>query len=443
MEISVQMLTLLMFGSFALLLALGLPLAWTTLGIALLFSLILEGTSFFDIFVYRLWDTLTAFSFIAIPLFIFMANMLRYSGVADDLFDTLYKWMGPLRGGLAMATVAVGAILAAMIGTAGADVTIMGLVALPAMMKRKYNKHMALGSIMAGGILGVMIPPSVMFILYGLVAGESIGKLFMGGVGAGILMATLYIIYIGTRSAIQPNFAPALTKEERQIPLLTKILMAKTLILPLVLILLVLGSIYMGIATPGEAAGIGAAGGVIIALSRRRLNWSNFREALKSALKTTGLIMWIVFGANAFIGVYTFAGGIKFVSEFITGLPLGPWGMLILIQVILIFLGMIIDIVGITMLTVPIFVPIITSLGFDPLWFGILFNMNIQIAYLSPPFGYGMFYMKAVAPKDVTTLDLYSSVWPFIILQVIALVIVMMFPPIATWLPNKMIRPGR
>jgi len=240
MEFSVEILTILMFASFFVLLALGLPLAWTTLGIALLFSVIIEGTRFFDPFAYRIWDTLTAFSFIAIPLFIFMANMLRYSGVADDLFDTLYKWMGPLKGGLAMATVAVGAILAAMIGTAGADVTIMGLVALPAMMQRKYNKHVALGAIMAGGILGVMIPPSVMFILYGLVAGESIGKLFMGGVGAGVLMATLYMIYIGTRAAIQPGFAPALSKEERQIPLLTKILMAKSLILPLILILLVL-----------------------------------------------------------------------------------------------------------------------------------------------------------------------------------------------------------
>ena len=437
---SIELFTVLMFGSFFLLLALGLPLAWATLSLALVFGFILQGSSIFQYFAFRTWDMMNSFSMIAIPLFVFMANMLQYSGIANDLFDAIYRWLGPIRGGLAIATVLVCTVLAAMVGTTGAGVTIMGLIALPAMFQRKYNRSIALGCICAGGALGTMIPPSIMFIVYGVNSGVSIGKLFMGGVGPGLVLAALYIVYIGIRSYLNPTLAPALSKEERAMPLLRKLGLLRTLILPVLLILAVLGAIYFGVATPGEAAGLGAAGAMICAAVRGKLNWQNLKLSVYGTLKTVGLIMWIVFGAYAFIGVYTLAGGAKFIGGLLSGLPLGNWGILIVIQFILILMGMVLDVIGIIILCVPIFIPIIATMGFDPLWFGIIFNINLQIAYLSPPFGYAMFYLKAVAPEDVTTVDLYRAVWPFMILQVIGLAIVMAFPPIATWLPNRMIR---
>ncbi len=436
---STELFVALMFGSFFILLALGLPLAWTTLSLAVVFGFIWQGSSIFMYFALRPWDLIVSFSLIAIPMFIFMANIMRYSGIAEDLFDALYHWLGPLKGGLAMATVIVGAILAAMIGTAGADVTIMGVIALPAMLQRKYNRHVAMGAVMAGGILGVLIPPSIMFIIYGLSTGISIGKLFMGGVFPGLLLATLYVLYIGIRSYLKPTFGPALSKEERTMSLWQKIALTRTLILPLFIILAVLGSIYFGVATIGEAAGVGATGAMVAAAVRGRLTWQNLKLAVYGTLKTVGIIMWIVFGSYAFIGVFTLAGGANIIGDLLAGLPFGNWGILIVMMLILIILGMVLDVIGIIILTVPIFIPIINTLGFDPLWFGILFNINLQIGYLSPPFGYGMFYLKAVAP-DIETLDLYRSVWPFIILQAIGLAIVMVFPPIATWLPGLMIK---
>ncbi len=437
---SIELLTLLMFGSFFLLLALGVPLAWTTLSLAVIFGFVLQGSSTFIFIVYRTWDLMGSFSLIAIPLFVFMANMLRHSGIANDLFEAVYVWMGPVRGGLAIAAVLVCTVLAAMVGTVGAGITIMGLVALPAMLQRKYDKRLAAGSVMAGGALGIMIPPSVMFIIYGVSAGESIGKLFFGGIGPGFLLAALYVIYIGIRSYLNPELGPALSKEERAVPLRHKVALVRTLILPVLLIVGVLGSIYLGLATVGEAAGVGAAGAMISAAVRGRLTWQNLKQAVYGTLRTVGLIMWVGFGAYAFVGVYILAGGTDFIGELLSGFPLGRWGILIVIQLILILLGMVLDVIGIVFLTVPIFIPVIKALGFDPLWFGILFNVNLQIAFLSPPFGYGMFYLKGVAPPDITMTDLYRAVWPFIILQVIGLVLTMVFPQIALWLPKTMLK---
>lgn len=441
MEISIELLTVSMVGSFFFLLALGIPLAWTTLFLALLFGFITHGSTIFSFLIYRTWYIMGQFTMLCIPMFVFMANMLRYSGIAGDLFDAVHRWMGPVRGGLAMATVMVSCVMAAMVGTVAGGIAIMGLVALPAMFERKYNKGIALGSVMAGGGLSILIPPSMLFIIYGVFAGQSIGKLFMGGVGPGLVLAALYISYIGLRAYVDPRLAPSLTKQERAtMSLLKKVKLLRTLILPILLILSVLGSIYLGLATPVEAAGIGAAGAVIVAAVRRQLTWKNLKLTAYATLNTVGIVMWVAFGAYAFIGVYTLAGGAEFVSDLLTALPLGRWGILIIMQLILILLGMVLDVIGIVILTVPIFVPIITALGFDPLWFGIVFNVNLQIAFLSPPFGYGMFYLKAVAPAEVSMTDLYHAVWPFIILQVIGLALIIAFPQIALWLPSQMIK---
>ncbi len=435
-----ELLTFLMFGSFFVLLALGVPLAWTTGSIGVLFAFFMWGPDSLSIVVLRIWDVMGSFSMIAIPLFVFMGNLLEKSGIAHDLFKAIQVWVGGLRGGVAAATIVLCMILAAMIGTVGADVTITGLIALPFMFQRGYDRHMALGSIVAGGALGVLIPPSIMFIVYGVTVGESIGKLFMGGIGPGFLFSALYIGYILIKCYLDPTAGPAAPLEERMVPLKQKLGMFKALILPILLILGVMGSIFGGIATPGEAAGIGAIGAIVCAAARGRLTWKNLSQSLFGTMITVGLILWIVFGAMAFIATYTLGGGAEFVKSTLIALPLNPWLVLIIIQVMLLFLGMVLDVIGITVLLAPIFVPVIKELGFDPLWFGVIFNLNLQIAYLSPPFGYSIFYLKAVAPPDVTMGDLYRSVMPYMVLQVIGMVLCMLFPQIILWLPNLMVK---
>jgi tripartite ATP-independent transporter DctM subunit len=437
---NVELLTLLMFGSFFLLLAIGIPLAWSLLSLGLLFGLVMQGPAIFSLLIYRTWDLIDNFALIAIPMFIFMANMLRYSGIADELYHTIHIWLSSLRGGMAIATVVVCTFLAAMVGTVGAGVTIMGLIALPAMLKRNYNKSLVLGSIIGGGSLGIMIPPSITFIFYGVFAGLSIGKLFMGGVFTGLVLSGLFIAYIAVRSYLQPDFAPSLPKEERAIPFTQKLARTGSLILPFLLILGVLGSIYLGVATPSEAAGVGAAGAMIAAAVRRQLTWQNLKLSLFSTLRIVGIIMWIAFGAYFFVGVYIRNGGADFATNMLLTLELGKWGTLIVILFILLILGMVLDPTGITVLTVPIFVPVIKALGLDPIWFAVLFNIAIQIAFLSPPFGLGMFYLKAVAPPEISMGDIYRAVVPFILLQIIGLALTMIFPPIAIWLPNQMIK---
>ena len=436
----ITLLSILMFGSFFALLALGVPLAWVLSSLGIIFGFILHGPDVFSIILFRVWGIMESYGLMAIPLFIFMANLLRYSGITDELFEAVHRWMGPLRGGLAMATVVVCAILGAMLGTAGAGVIITGLIALPVMMQHKYDKHMALGSIMAGGGLGVLIPPSIMFILYGSFAGESIGKLFIGGIGPGVVLAVLFILYIGIKCYFKPEAGPALPKEERDYTFWQMLAMCKSLVLPGVLMLAVVGSIFAGVATPGEASGVGAIGALIICLARRSLSWRNLKDALFSTMSTIGIVMWVCFGASIFVGVYTLAGGGEFVKEMLMAMPMGRWGIFIAIQLILLLLGMVIDVIGLVVLCVPIFVPIIKELGFDPLWFGVIFNVSLQLAYLSPPFGYGMFYLKGVAPPDVTMNDLYRSVWPFMGMQLIGLILCIVFPEICVWLPNLLIK---
>jgi tripartite ATP-independent transporter DctM subunit len=418
----------------------GVPLAWSMLGLGLVFGYLEFGPAIVPLTLQRFGDITGSFSLMAIPLFVFMANMLSVSGIADELFEVMYRWMGSVRGGLAIAAVITCTILGAMVGTGGAGIVIMGLIALPAMLARQYNKHLAMGSIVAGGALGLMIPPSVMFILYGMFAGESIGALFMGGIGPGLLLAGLYIAYIGIRSYFQPSIAPArvAAEGEPKDTLWQKLLMLKSLLLPMALVLAVLGSIYLGIATVGEAAGIGAAGSIVATAVRGKLNVRNLLNALYGTMKTVGVVLWITLAAFAFVGVITRAGGGRVIASFLTDLPFGRWGVLITIMLILLILGMVIDVIGLVVLTVPIFVPIIAGLGFDPVWFGVLFNLNLQLAFLSPPFGYGMFYLKSVTPPDVTTADLYRSVLPFLVLQLVGLALVMAFPEIVSWIPERM-----
>jgi tripartite ATP-independent transporter DctM subunit len=437
---SIEWITALMILSFIALLGAGLPLAFATGAIAVTFALMLFGPSSLNLIVSRIFTLMGNYVLVSVPLFILMACVLERAGVAEDLFRAVHVWSGRVRGGLAVAVIVSCAIMAAMVGVIGAEVVTMGVVALPAMLGRRYDKDLALGCICAGGGLATLIPPSVVFIMYGLTAGVSVGQLYMAGVVPGLLLAGFYIAYIMIRCYIQPDLAPAASEAERNIPLREKVALLRGLILPGLVAFGVLGSLYAGLATPTEAAGVGCLGAFIAAAVHRRLTWENLTRAVVDTTKVTCMLYWLFFGASTLIGVYTLAGGTNFMKQTITALPIGPWGILTLMMIIWIILGCLIDWIGILLLTAPIFVPIIETLGFNSVWFGVLFCMNMQISYLSPPFGPAVFYLKGVTPPDITIGDIFHSIWPFMALQVVALAIVMTFPQLALWLPGMMIK---
>ena len=431
----IGLITLLMFGGLFLLLALKVPLAFATGTIAMAVGYAVMGRRIFPLFPSSVYSIVTNYVYVALPMFIFMGAVLERSGISDDLYDAIYHWMGSIKGSLAIATIAAAMILSAMIGNMGAVVCSMGVIALPAMKRRGYDLKMTMGSIMAGGSLGILIPPSVLLIIYGLWANISIRSLFLGAVGPGVLLGVLYMAFIFVRSLINPKLAPALPKEERG-SLRENLARSKALILPVALIIFVMGSIVFGIASPTEASGMGAFGALVCAAIHRRLDWKLIKYACLSTLKLSAMVMWIAFGAIMFVYTYNYLGGVQFITNLILSMPVHPWVILIGMMVIVIILGMIIEWIGIIMLTVPIFVPIILRLGFDPLWFAMLMAVNLQMDVLTPPFGYALFYMKGVAPKGTTTLEIYRAAYPFCAIQLLCLILLMLFPQIALWLPN-------
>jgi len=438
--LSIEVITYLMFGALVLFLALGLPIAFVTGGLAVIFTLLLLSPGALYNIPLHVFSLMGRYELVAVPMFVFMAQMLERSGISDELFKTVHVWLGSVRGSLAIAAILVSTIMAAMVGVVAAAVVTMAVIALPVMLKNRYDKGIALGSIAAGGSLGILIPPSILFVFYGTVAGESIGKLFIGGIGPGLLLSFLYCAYVAIRSYLQPSLCPALPKEERTFTLGQKIVALRGIILPVILVVTVLGSIYFGIAAITEAAGVGGLGAIVCAAIGRKLTWKNFKEASYATIRATAMASWILFGASAFVAVYQAVGGTHFVTEVVLALPLSRWGILLLFQAILIILGCFIDAFGIILLTVPIFLPIISELGFDTLWFGILFNINMQIALLTPPFGAALFYLQGMAPPSITTGDIYRSVRVFILLQVLGLGLCIIFPQIALWLPSTMIK---
>ena len=432
---SIELITILIFGSVVVGLALGLPLAFALGGVAVVFTFFLWGPEALYMVASRTFGVMSAFILVAIPLFIFMANVLERSGSAEDLYSMMYHWMGPLRGGLAMGTVVICTLFAAMAGISGAATVTMGLIALPSMLKRHYNKNIAVGCIAAGGALGILIPPSVIMIIYALMAGVSVGKMFLGGIFPGLILATLFIVYIGIRCAFQRDLGPVVPPEER-VGWREKLISIRAVIIPVLLVIGGLGSIFTGIASPSEAAAIGATGSLLSAAIYRRLNWKMLKEAWYRTLKLNVMIMWIVVGASLFTAAYTAIGAPELIKTILMEMPGGRWGILIGIQATFFILGMFLDPTGIVLITTPIFVPIIKTLGFDPIWFGILFVINMEMAYLTPPFGFNLFYMKGVVPKGITMVDIYRSIVPFVVLQLVGLIICMIFPQIALVLPN-------
>jgi tripartite ATP-independent transporter DctM subunit len=432
---SIEAITLVMFGSLFFLLALGLPVAFACGSVGVIFTAILQGPAAVNLVSTRIFGLMTNYLLAAIPLFIFMACILEKSGIIEDLYELVYQWFGALKGGVATATVMACTLLAAMVGVIGASEVTMGVIALPQMLKRGYDKYIACGSILAGGTLGILIPPSVMLIVYGLVDNSSIGRLYAGAVMPGLMLAGLFILYINVRCYINPSLGPPVPKEDRmsfgmRMKLLLRIVPAG------ILIFLVLGTIFTGIAAPTEAAGVGAAGAILVSALQGKLKWSGVVRAAEDTLKSSAMVMWTIFGANIFVGLYVMVGGGGFVTQMLLGTGLGPWGIILVMQAILLFLGCFIDWVGIIMLCVPIFGPIVRHLGFDPVWFGVLFATNLQISFLSPPFGYALFYLKGVAPPEIKTTDIWKSIIPFVGLQATGVALVMIFPQIILWLPS-------
>lgn len=436
---SVDVLTLLIFLALVSALVVGVPIAFATGAVAVVFGVWLFDINTLNLIVSRVFTLMGNQILVSVPLFILMAMVLEKAGIAEDIFKAAYVWSGRIRGGLAVAVIISCALMAAMVGVIGAEIVTMGVVALPAMLKRGYGKSIALGSICAGGGLATLIPPSVVFIMYALTTGTSIGQLYMAGILPGLMLASFYIIYVITISYLKPEIAPAAPPEEIDIPLMEKLGYLKKLVLPGAVAFGVLGSLYMGIATPTEAAGLGVVGAVIAAAVNRRLSWPNMSSAIVETTKVTCMLYWLFFGASALIGIYTIAGGTQYLKDLISSLPIGKWGILAVVNLIWIILGAIIDWIGILLLTAPIFVPVLVSLGFDPIWIGVMFCMNMQISYISPPFGPAAFYLKGAAPPGITMGDIFRSVWPFIGIQILALLILVAFPEIALWLPRTML----
>jgi tripartite ATP-independent transporter DctM subunit len=427
-----------MFAGLFFLLLVGYPVAFSIGACALVFGLIGFGASFFELLPIRIWSVVQNFTLIAVPLYIFMGVALERSGLAEALIDTMALLFGRLRGGLAISVVLVGALLAASTGIVGATTVMMGLLALPTMIRRGYQPELCCGVIAASGTLGQIIPPSIVLVVLGDIVGVSVGDLYAGAFLPGFVLVALYLLYILVLGFFRPKVAPAaLAAGEKGMPAAQLLrLVFKSLLPPAALILAVLGSIFMGLASPTEAAALGAFAGLLLAAWNRRLTWKMLLEVMRTTARLTSMVFMIVIGAAIFGLVFRGMGGDTQVREFLGGLHLGVTGELIVVNVALFFAGFFLDFIEITFIFIPVVAPYLIGQGVDPLWFCILIAVNLQTSFLTPPFGYALFYLRSVLPEGLTTAHIYRGVIPFVLLQIVGLVIVALYPPLATWLPS-------
>ena len=415
----------------------GVHLAFALMFLAVIFGLIYVGPPIFPMAMLKIFGVMQSEILIAVPLFVFMGTILEKSGVAEGVYQSLYELFGPIRGGLAFATVATCTIFASCTGVIAATVTTMTLLAVPAMLKRKYDKGLATGVVCAGGSLGILIPPSVMLVMYGPMANLSVAKLFAAALFPGFVLSFLFLAYIAVRAWLQPKSAPAISAEERT-AVGGKLLKRTVLHMlpPLFLIIAVLGSIIGGVASPTEASGVGAFCAMLIAAAYRRLNLQNVKEAAHTTLIVTTMVFFIIIGAQIFNAVFLYLGGGVLIRNMLIALPLGKWFILAVMMFILFVLGFFISWQGLLYVVVPIFLPVATALGFDPLWFALLVCLNLQMSFLTPPFAYAIFFVKGASPPEVTTWDIYRGVVPFVALQAFGVFICIVFPEIILWLPR-------
>lgn len=423
------MIGIIMFAVALLMLLVGFPVAFTFGGVALIFGVFAEGADMFAFMPFRIQSIMENTVLMAVPLFIFMGLVLQKTQLAEQLLEAMGKLFGGVRGGLAISTVLVGALLAASTGVVGASVVAMGLISLPVMLKYKYDKSLACGTICASGTLGQIIPPSIILIILGDVLGIPVGDLFKAAVGPGLILIGVYVIYILIYSFIKPEAAPALPLDEDVTNKRQQYVKAlKAIIPPLALILVVLGSIFAGIATPTESSALGGVGALVLAALYRQFSWKMVMDSATETVKVTAMVFAILLGATAFSMAFSYTGGDYIVEEVLSDLPGGATGFLILSMLAILILGFFIDFVEISFIIVPILAPVADMLGIAPLWFAILIAMNLQTSFLTPPFGFSLFYLKGVSPPSVKTMDIYKGVMPFIIMQVAVVISILLFP---------------
>ena len=431
---STELVTVILFGGLIILLTIGVPVVFALSSISILVAFMLGGSNDLFIVATTTYRQITDYGLMSIPLFLLMGNFLLHSGISDRLFKALNQWLSGVRGGLAIVSVGV-CVALAMCGGFGPGILMMGLIAVPAMLKNKYDKSLALGSVMAGGVLGEIIPPSIIMIIFAYISRVSIGRLFFGGAIPGFMTAFMYILYISLRCYFQPHLAPRTTDATNW---KEKMISIKEIILPATLIFLVLGAIFFGVATPSEAAGIGATGSCLICIIYRKLTLKVILDACLETMKISGMALWILVGATLFGVVYTMAGAQSLVMEMVQGAEVNRWFIFAAMQVILLIFGAFMDDYAVITICAPIFMPVAVFLGFDPIWFSIIFILNMQVAYLTPPFGWALILMRGVAPPEIHTKDIWRSIPPFVAIQLFVLVLTLLFPQLALWLPEKM-----
>jgi tripartite ATP-independent transporter DctM subunit len=416
----------------------GVRLAFAMMFLGVTFGLYYRGPAMLALYMQNTFGTMQNEILIAVPLFVFMGCILEKSGAAEKLFHTMYRLLGPLRGGLALTTIIISTLFAACTGVIAASVTTMTLMALPAMLQRNYDHGLSTGVVCAGGTLGILIPPSVMLVLLGPMANLSVAKLFAGALVPGLLLATLYISYIIIRCWLQPDLGPSITEAEKEEGTTSGLILQMLIyMLPILgLLIAVLGSILLGVASPTEASALGGLGAVIIALLYRKLNLETLRGAVYETIKVTSMVFFVIVGASMFTSVFLFMRGGALIESVLLGLGLGKWGIIFVMMFTVFIMGMFLDWIGIVYIIVPIFLPIAIHLGLDPLYFVLLISINLQMSFLTPPFAYSIFFVKGVAPPSVTTKEIYWGVAPFVTLQAIALAMCIIWPEIVMWLPN-------
>ncbi|CZF79162.1 Sialic acid TRAP transporter permease protein SiaT [Grimontia celer] len=434
---SYELIALLMFSSMMLMLLTGQRVFAAIGSVAVIASLLLWGDGGSEIAFGAAMKLMKWYPLLTLPLFIYMGYMLSESGIAEDLYKMFHVWMGPIHGGLAIGTILLMVAISAMNGLSVAGMAIGASIALPELLRRGYDKIMVTGVIQAGSSLGILVPPSVVLVLYGMIARQPVGQLWLAGVLPGLLMATMFIVYIVVRCKMQPHLGPALSEEERNVPMSEKLKLLRAGILPLAIFFSMTGLFLMGVTSLVESSAVGALAATIAAIVKRRMTKGVMENTLRKTLAISCMFMWIILAALCFGAVFDGLGAVKAIEAlFIDRLGLTPWEVLILMQLSYLIMGTFLDDTAMLVIVAPLYVPLVKLLGFDLIWYGVLYTITCQIAYMTPPFGYNLFLMRAMAPPEVSLTDIYRSIVPFVLIMICALAIVMAFPQIALWLPE-------
>ena len=435
--VSYELIAIVMFATMLLMLLTGQRVFGAIGFVSAAAALLLWGDGAMEMPYTASWKLFKWYPMLTLPLFIYMGYMISESGIANDLYKMFHVWFGGLKGGLAIGTMGMMVAISAMNGLSVAGMAIGATIALPEMLRRGYDKRMITGVVQAGSSLGILVPPSVVMVLYGMIARQPVSKLWLAGILPGLMMALLFILYIYIRCRLQPNLGPALPKEERTIPRAEKLKLLRAGIIPFAIFFTMTGLFLMGIASLVECSAVGALGATLAAAFKKNLNMTVVEATVKKTLGVSCMFMWIILAALCFGAVFDGIGAVRAIeSLFIERWNLSPWGVLIMMQLSYILMGMFLDDTAMLVIVAPLYVPLIIALGFDPIWYGVLYTITCQIAYMTPPFGYNLFLMRAMAPKEITLIDIYRSIIPFVIVMIIGLSIVMIFPEIATWLPE-------